>query len=190
MRLNGVDYDLVRVVALAAEDVGVDPALLAGIVTQESGWNPSAAGDLDSAGVLHSFGLGQLHDQGAGAGYTPEQLRDPAINARLSARYLRRCLEAWPNERRAGICAYNAGIGYVLANGWSWNLDRYVIPVLASAAAWEEPMRQARVLMHVDAVWGHLVAIERVSRSPRVRARALFARDELVKVKAAVGLSE
>lgn len=197
--IHGVDFELVRIVALAAEATGVDPALLAGIVTQESGWNPLADGDFEPRedgpdekdgvrGEYWSHGLGGLHRRGAGGSVSREQLYDPTVNAYLAGTYLRQCVEGWPNERGAAISAYNAGMGYTLEHGWRWNQDRYVLPALASTRAWEEPMRQARVLMHLDAVWGNLAEIERVTRSTRIRQALWRCRGEIGRVKAAVGI--
>jgi soluble lytic murein transglycosylase-like protein len=66
----------------------IHPALLAAVVASESTCNPNAHSGRGD------FGLGQIRLSGsANVGtFTAEQLRDPAINLRLTARHLSKCL--------------------------------------------------------------------------------------------------
>ena len=176
MQINDIDYDLLRLIYLAAQAKAIDPSLVAGLVRKESNFSPAAQGDYED-GTPQAFGLMQLnvkHGPAAVRAYMnrPTELFDPALNLHLGCDYLRACLNAFPGDLKAAICAYNAGISRVRADGWVWNQDRYVLPVLASAAAWREAMRQVAVLAHVDAVWGKTEEI----------------RGELIALKRAVGL--
>lgn len=188
MKLNGVDYELVRVVALAAEAAGVDPALLAGIVTQESGWNPTIDGDYED-GVPWSHGLGQVHRRYAGQGYTREQLYNPEINARLAATTLRGAMDEF-GQTEPAVAAYNQGIYGVHRDGYAWNLDRYVRPVLAYAEDWRPFVVKAAALAHIDAMWGITLEIGRRTRSTSIRSLLVEYRGQLLALKAALGLNE
>jgi soluble lytic murein transglycosylase-like protein len=109
----------------AGQRYNVEPELIAAVIHWESGFDPNASGD-DG----HSIGLMQLHDQGAGAGWTVEQRRDPATNIDVGAAYLRRCLDATAGSIPDALSAYNQGIGGWRERGRSFN-PRYVDGVYA-----------------------------------------------------------
>lgn len=116
----------------AARRHGVFPATLAGVWKVESGFDPSALGDLNADGAPYSFGLGQLHVKGAGHGYHPRKLLRPEVNADVSARYLAGCIKAFPDSLDLGISAYNQGIAGAKEKGLKVNKG-YVDAVLAAA---------------------------------------------------------
>jgi soluble lytic murein transglycosylase-like protein len=114
----------------------VDADLIRAIIQVESGGNPNALGDYDSAGVPHSFGLMQLNDKGAGAGYSRSYLLNVDNNVNLGTKYLKACLNAFPGDLKTGISAYNQGIGGARTRGWTYNrayvervLSYYGVPV-------------------------------------------------------------
>jgi soluble lytic murein transglycosylase len=88
----------------------LSPALLAAVIEQESKFD---AGARSSAGAV---GLMQLTPQTAegiaqytgGHGFVLSDLRDPEINVRYGAWYLRHLLDKYRDERTA-LAAYNAG---------------------------------------------------------------------------------
>lgn len=129
-----VRADVLRALRAAAEQEEVDLALLAAIAWKESGFNPLAVGDL-YAGV--SLGLGQINLEGAGAAYreNPHKLLDPYENARVMARYVKDCQQAFPTDLLRGISAYNQGIGGAQQpTWWEVNGETYVEPVMANLA--------------------------------------------------------
>jgi hypothetical protein len=69
----------------------------------------------------HSYGLGQLHVDGAGAGHPPAYLMDITNNLRLSAQFFRACLDATRWEWEDAISAYNQGIQGWRDRGRSFN---------------------------------------------------------------------
>ncbi len=89
---------------------GLDPALLAAVIEQESSFDANAR---SSAGAI---GLMQLTPQTAkgiairtgGSRFTLSDLTDPEINIRYGAWYLRHLLDRYGDERTA-LAAYNAG---------------------------------------------------------------------------------
>ena len=92
---------------------GVDFYLIASLIQQESGFRPHAVGDAST-----SYGLMQLNVNGAGSGFTPEELLDISRNIKLGVAYLRQCLDAFPADNREAIAAYRQGIQGVRDNGW------------------------------------------------------------------------
>jgi soluble lytic murein transglycosylase-like protein len=172
-------YELLRLIALVARDFELEPALVAGVVDTESGFNPEAVGD---AG--RSFGLMQLYLEGAGSEFrdNPEALLNPETNLRAGCEYLRDCLLSFrdrgDDSLRLGISAYNQGIAGARQHGLAVN-PGYVDSVLAAREKWRQLIYEAECLAHLDAVWGHLMGITQgVAR----------AQSELVALKRAIGL--
>ncbi len=110
-----LDYgEIVR--AQAARN-GLDSALVAAVIYEESRFRPRA---LSSAGAM---GLMQLQPATAetiaartgGTAFRVDDLYDPAVNIRYGTWYLRRLLDKYGSERLA-LAAYNAGETRV--DGW------------------------------------------------------------------------
>jgi soluble lytic murein transglycosylase-like protein len=93
-------------ITAAAKQHGVDPALLAGLVEQESGFNPNA---VSPAGAR---GLTQLMP-GTAAGLGVSDPLDPAQALDGGAKYLRQQLDAFGGDIARALAAYNAGPGAV-----------------------------------------------------------------------------
>lgn len=93
-------------IAAAAAKHGIDPALLRGLIRQESGFDPSAR---SPAGAL---GLSQLMP-GTAASLGVTDPLDPAQSIDGGARYLRQQLDRFGGDVRKALAAYNAGPGAV-----------------------------------------------------------------------------
>jgi soluble lytic murein transglycosylase-like protein len=94
----------------AAARNGIDPALLRGLVRQESGFDPSAR---SAAGAM---GLTQLMPATAASlGVTDPY--DPAQSLDGGARYLREMLDRFGGDPAKALAAYNAGPGAVARFG-------------------------------------------------------------------------
>ena len=102
--LAGVPYG--DEITAAARRNGVDPALLAGLVRQESNFNADA---VSPAGAR---GLTQLMPATA-AGLGVANPSDPVQALEGGARYLRRQLDAFGGDMTKALAAYNAGPGAV-----------------------------------------------------------------------------
>lgn len=95
----------------AAEEQHVDPYLLAAIIRQESGWDPTIVSRSGAVGLMQvmpeeAAALGRL----AGIGrVTREDLFDPLINLRVGASELREKLDAMDGHQMLAIASYNAG---------------------------------------------------------------------------------
>ena len=88
----------------------LDPALLAGLIRQESNFDPSA---VSPAGAR---GLTQLMP-GTAAGLGVKDASDPVQAIEGGARYLRQQLDRFGNDPTRALAAYNAGPGAVLRHG-------------------------------------------------------------------------
>jgi soluble lytic murein transglycosylase-like protein len=115
----------------AAQANGVDPALLAGLVKQVSGFNPNAG---SGAGAK---GLTQLMP-GTAAGRGVTHILDPQQNLNGGAKYLKQQLDAFGGDVTKALAAYNAGPGAVQRFGgvppYS-ETQNYVRVVQANAAS-------------------------------------------------------
>jgi soluble lytic murein transglycosylase-like protein len=119
-------------ITAAATANGVDPALLAGLVKQESGFNPNAG---SGAGAR---GLTQLMPSTA-AGLGVNNVLDPVQSLDAGAKYLKQQLDTFGGDVTKALAAYNAGPGAVQRFGgvppYS-ETQNYVRIVQANAAAY------------------------------------------------------
>ena len=128
--LTGVPYG--DEITAAARRNGIDPALLAGLVRQESNFNAAA---VSPAGAR---GLTQLMPATA-AGLGVANPSDTAQALEGGARYLRRQLDAFGGDVTKALAAYNAGPGAVQRYGGVppyAETQAYVQKVQAFAAAY------------------------------------------------------
>ena len=119
-------------ITAAAQANGLDPALLAGLIKQESGFNPNAG---SGAGAR---GLTQLMP-GTAAGLGVTNVLDPVQSINGGAKYLKQQLDAFGGDAAKALAAYNAGPGAVQRFGgippYS-ETQNYVRIVQANAAAY------------------------------------------------------
>jgi soluble lytic murein transglycosylase-like protein len=97
-------------ITASAKRNGIDPALLAGLIKQESGFNPHAG---SSAGAQ---GLTQLMP-GTARGLGVTNTFDPAQSIEGGARYLKQQLDRFGGDVARALAAYNAGPGAVQRYG-------------------------------------------------------------------------
>jgi soluble lytic murein transglycosylase-like protein len=90
----------------SAKRNGIDPALLAGLIKQESGFNPHAG---SSAGAQGLTQLMPATARGLGVGNP----LDPAQSIEGGARYLKQQLDHFGGDVARALAAYNAGPGAV-----------------------------------------------------------------------------
>jgi soluble lytic murein transglycosylase-like protein len=117
----------------AAAHNGLDPAVLYGLIEQESGFDPSAR---SGAGAL---GLTQLMPSTAASLGVAEPL-DPAQSIEGGARYLSQLLHEFAGNTADALAAYNAGPGAVRQYGGVPpypETQQYVTKVLGYAASYQ-----------------------------------------------------
>ncbi len=107
LRRNMDNYD--DVILRAANATKVPAELIKAVMLVESGMNPRARSPKGARGLMQLM-PGTASDLGVADSYDPEQ------NVHGGARYLRRMLDTFGDNRRA-IAAYNAGPGAVQRHG-------------------------------------------------------------------------
>jgi soluble lytic murein transglycosylase-like protein len=122
-------------ITAAARENGIDPALLAGLIKQESGFNPNAR---SGAGAV---GLTQLMP-GTAAGLGVTDPLDPTQSIEGGAKYLKQQLDRFGGDLARALAAYNAGPAAVQRFGGVppyAETQNYVRNVQANAAAFRSP---------------------------------------------------
>lgn len=94
----------------AAQKYGVDPALLRGLVRQESNFDPNAGSPAGAQGLTQLM-------PGTAAALGCTNPLDPVQNLDAGAKYLRQQLDAFGGDVSKALAAYNAGPGAVQRYG-------------------------------------------------------------------------
>ena len=100
-----------------AENYRLEPALLAGVIYQESKFDPEARSDAGAVGLMQvrpDTARGIAARTG-GSQFQVDDLTNPELNVRYGSWYLRHLLDKYDDERLA-LAAFNAGQGNV--NSW------------------------------------------------------------------------
>lgn len=100
-----------QIVAPEAAERRLDPYLVAGLIRQESAFNPtvtSGAGAIGLMQVMPETGRALAREVGLRQ-YEPGLLRQPDINVHLGTRYLATMLERFDHDLPLVLSAYNAG---------------------------------------------------------------------------------
>jgi soluble lytic murein transglycosylase-like protein len=107
---RGASVPFAAQITQAAQRYGLDPALLAGLIKQESGFNPTIT---SSAGAV---GLTQLMP-GTASSLGVTDPTDPAQSIDGGAHYLAEQLKTFGGDTAKALAAYNAGPGAVQQYG-------------------------------------------------------------------------
>jgi soluble lytic murein transglycosylase-like protein len=97
-------------ITAAAKKHGIDPALLAGLVKQESNFNPNAGSPAGARGLTQLMPV-------TAAGLGVSNVLDPLQSLDGGAKYLRQQLDAFGGDVTRALAAYNAGPGAVQRYG-------------------------------------------------------------------------
>ena len=119
-------------ITAAAQANGLDPALLAGLIKQESGFNPTAGSPAGARGLTQLM-------PGTAAGLGVTNVLDPVQSINGGAKYLKQQLDAFGGDVAKALAAYNAGPGAVKRFGGIppyAETQNYVRIVQANAASY------------------------------------------------------
>jgi soluble lytic murein transglycosylase-like protein len=120
-------------ITAAATKYGVDPALLKGLIRQESNFNPSARSGAGAEGLTQLM-------PGTAASLGVTDASDPAQAIDGGAKYLKQQLDRFGGDASKALAAYNAGPGAVAKFGGVppyAETQNYVQKVLGYAAEYE-----------------------------------------------------
>jgi soluble lytic murein transglycosylase-like protein len=118
-------------ITVAAQRNGLDPALLAGLIKQESGFNPNAGSPAGAQGLCQLM-------PGTARGLGVTNLHDPVQSIEGGAKYLAQQLKTFNGDVARALAAYNAGPGAVQRYGGVppyAETQNYVRAVQANAAS-------------------------------------------------------
>jgi soluble lytic murein transglycosylase-like protein len=122
-RMPGLDpalhEDLARAILAEAESSRLDPRLVLAVIQVESGFDPAAVSAAGAVGLMQLLPA-TLQREAEELGMGDRDPFDPVANVRAGVRYLRRCLDSYPDPELA-LMAYNAGpnrlLGWIQAGG-------------------------------------------------------------------------
>lgn len=116
----------------------VEPALIAAVMTVESG------GRADAVGAAGEIGLMQILPSTAKwfGGITVPELRDPAVNIEYGSAYLGYCIDRKGGNVAAGIAAYNYGPDRVRVEGGQVIVPESVMRYVANVLSHMEQYRR------------------------------------------------
>jgi len=129
---GSVPYE--QLIDSAATKYGIDPAVLKGLIKQESGFNPNAGSPAGAQGLTQLM-------PGTAASLGVSDVHDPAQAIDAGAHYLRMQLDRFGGDYSKALAAYNAGPGAVQRFGGipPYSETRnYVQNVLAFAAQYRQ----------------------------------------------------
>jgi soluble lytic murein transglycosylase-like protein len=119
-------------ITAAAQRNGIDPALLAGLVRQESNFDPTVGSPAGARGLTQLM-------PGTAAALGVTDVTDPQQSLEGGAKYLKQQLDAFGGDITKALAAYNAGPGAVQRYGGVppyAETQNYVQKVQAFAAAY------------------------------------------------------
>ena len=98
-----------------AADKDLDPALIAAVINEESGFDEQARSGADARGLMQvtPATAQAIANESGGTTFTIEDLDDPQINISYGSFHLRELLDQYDGNIVAALAAYNAGSGHV-----------------------------------------------------------------------------
>lgn len=90
-----------------AQSYGVKPALVDGVISKESSYDPNADAHVHFPNS-HAYGLGQIQPGTATLlGYTPEDRKDPVKNIQMTSKYLSHLITSHGGDVKAALREYS-----------------------------------------------------------------------------------
>jgi soluble lytic murein transglycosylase-like protein len=131
---GGGSGDYEALIEQAAARNGVDPAVLHGLIEQESGFDPSATSSAGAAGLTQLM-------PGTASSLGVANPLNPAESIEGGARYLRELMSEFGGNTQNALAAYNAGPGAVEQYGGVppyAETESYVTKVLGNAETYRQ----------------------------------------------------
>ncbi|MCW5610200.1 MAG: transglycosylase SLT domain-containing protein [Rubrivivax sp.] len=125
-------------VVAKAREIGLDPALMYGLIRQESRFVTDARSHVGASGLMQLMpGTARWTARKVGLRFTPGMINDPQVNLHLGASYLKLVLDDFDGSLAMATAAYNAGPN---------RPRRWREPSTIEAAAWAEgiPFNETR----------------------------------------------
>ncbi len=95
-----------------AKQAGLDPAVVLGLIRQESRFITDARSHVGASGLMQLMpATARWTAKQVGLAYTPQMINDREVNLQLGAAYLRRVLDDLDGSLAMATAAYNAGPG-------------------------------------------------------------------------------
>lgn len=93
-----------------ARETGLPGHLIAGVIRQESAFDPRATSPVGARGLMQLMpNTAREVSQKVGLAYRPERLYDPDLSVRLGATYLRELLDRFDGNVELALAGYNGG---------------------------------------------------------------------------------
>ena len=144
----------------AAQASGLDPAVMLGLIRQESRFIADARSHVGASGLMQLMpATARWTAQKVGMEYRPEMINDPAVNLRLGAAYLKRLIDDFDGSLALAAAAYNAGPG---------RPRRWREGVVLEAAAWAETIPFNETRDYVKKVLANAVIYNAILGQPQV----------------------
>jgi soluble lytic murein transglycosylase-like protein len=150
---------------------GLPPALVYGVIRQESLFQPSVRSGAGATGLMQVMpGTGRYLLRQESRRGRPD-LKDPEVNVRLGARYLAMMLRAFDGDRIAALAGYNAGPGR--PRRWRAQAPGLAADEFLEAMPLFEPRDYVKRVLFFEAAYAvlHGAALEPLSPSPPRPAR-------------------
>ncbi|MBX3634654.1 MAG: lytic transglycosylase domain-containing protein [Rubrivivax sp.] len=99
-------------VVAKAREIGLDPALMYGLIRQESRFITDARSHVGASGLMQLMpATARWTARKVGLPFTPGMINDPQVNLHLGASYLKLVLDDFDGSLAMATAAYNAGPG-------------------------------------------------------------------------------
>jgi soluble lytic murein transglycosylase-like protein len=93
-----------------ARETGLPGSLIAGIIRQESAFDPRATSPVGARGLMQLMpGTARDVSRKVGVSYQPEDLYDPELSVRLGATYFKQLLDRFDGSVELALAGYNGG---------------------------------------------------------------------------------
>jgi len=140
---------------------GLDPALIAAVIYQESGFRDTVVSERGAVGLMQLLPTTaeDVARRTGGVAFEPGDLEDPALNIRYGSDQLRYLLELYDGDVAAALAAYHAGPGNVdrwLRAAGAEELELAAIPY-ADTRAYVERVGRLRTIYR--RAWGDRLGV-------------------------------